>query len=183
VDDAPTAERIVGLLADGDRLRVAAALLLGADTHEDVAEETGLPVSAVVRALARLIEGGLVERDGHGYRLKEEVLRSAARTEEARDDDQTERESGQRAAVLRVFVKDGRLVSIPSSHAKRQHVLDLIAQDFEVGVRYPEAQVKEILRRWHPDYATLRRYLVDDGFMEREGGGGRYWRAGGSVKL
>jgi hypothetical protein len=40
--------------------------------------------------------------------------------------------------------------------------------------------VNAMLGRWHEDVASLRRYMVDEGFLEREGGGGDYWRAGGS---
>jgi len=118
-----------------------------------------------------------------GYRLREEVLRSSAREAADRAADPAGPDDGQRDAVLRAFVKSGRLLQIPASHAKRLIVLDLIAQDFEIGVRYSEKRVKEMLVRWHPDHAALRRYLIEDGFMEREGGGGRYWRAGGSVAV
>jgi len=44
-------------------------------------------------------------------------------------------------------------------------------------VRYPERQVNAMLRAWYPDYAALRRYLVDEHLLAREAG--EYWRAGG----
>ncbi len=193
MDEWPTAERVAALLGDGDRLRVVSALVLGAATIAELAEATTLPAGRVTAAVARLIDGGLVERDRHGLRLKEEVLRSLARTAGEHADHEDEHEaaaheaaspdSPHRAAVLRAFVKDGRLLSIPSSHSKRLQVLDLIAQDFDIGVRYSEAKVTEMLVRWHRDYAALRRYLVEDGFLERQDGGGPYWRSGGSVEL
>lgn len=86
-------------------------------------------------------------------------------------------------AVLRAFMtEDGRLRSIPAAHGKRLVILDVIAQDFEPGQRYTEKQVNLILGKRHADTAALRRYLVDDGFLEREGGAGRYWRAGGTFE-
>jgi hypothetical protein len=60
-------------------------------------------------------------------------------------------------------------------------VLERLALDFEPGVRYPERDVNEVLRRYHEDYAALRRYLVDEGFLSRERGS--YWRSGGRVDL
>jgi hypothetical protein len=84
--------------------------------------------------------------------------------------------------VLRAFFRGDRLVSIPASHAKRLVVLDVLAQDFEPGIRYSEKQVNLILGKRHADTAALRRYLVDDGFLEREGGAGSYWRAGGTFE-
>ena len=81
--------------------------------------------------------------------------------------------------MLRTFLRGGRLTSIPTSHAKRLIVLDRLAQELEPGVRYTERQVNALLRPFHHDVAALRRYLVDDGFVDREAG--EYWRAGGSV--
>jgi hypothetical protein len=85
-----------------------------------------------------------------------------------------------RATVLRAFLDaHGRLCAIPSKHSKRLVVLDHLAQLFEPGLRYPETEVNRMLRAVHEDVAALRRYLVEEGFLDREGG--VYWRCGGSV--
>lgn len=80
--------------------------------------------------------------------------------------------------LLGAFVRDGRIVRIPTKAAKRAVVLDWLAQDFEPGRRYPEAEVNDILLAHHPDPAMWRRYLVDDDFLARRDS--IYWRAGGS---
>jgi hypothetical protein len=41
--------------------------------------------------------------------------------------------------------------------------------------------VNLILGKRHADTAALRRYLVDEGLLDRAGG--EYWRAGGTVEL
>jgi hypothetical protein len=82
--------------------------------------------------------------------------------------------------VLSAFVRDGRLASIPAAHGKRLVILDWLAQQFEPGVRYSEARVNLILGQRHSDAAALRRYLVDDGFLDRAGG--HYWRSGGTIE-
>lgn len=79
------------------------------------------------------------------------------------------------------WFKDGRLVAIPRRRGKRLPVLDRLAQEFEVGVKYSEREVNETLREFHNDVAALRRYLVDEGFMDRVAGGSEYWRSGGEV--
>ena len=56
-------------------------------------------------------------------------------------------------------------------------VLDRLTQEFEPGVRYQEPEVNFMLQLWFPDYASLRRLLVDEGFMTRADG--VYWRTGG----
>ena len=83
-------------------------------------------------------------------------------------------------SVLRNFLTDdGRLHTIPTRRAKRLVVLDHLAQSFELGRTYPEAEVNEILQRFHDDYAALRRYLVEEELLERRDG--FYWRTGGTV--
>lgn len=87
-----------------------------------------------------------------------------------------------RDAVLRAFLaEDGSLRSIPSKAAKRLVVLDHVAQAFPIGESWPEAEVNAVLRRFHPDVAALRRYLVDEEFLDRRDG--RYWRSGGSTDV
>jgi hypothetical protein len=85
------------------------------------------------------------------------------------------------ASVLRGFFSRGMLTHVPLAHAKRMVVLDYLAQSFEPGVRYPEAEVNEILGKFHDDYAALRRYLVDADFLGRSES--LYWRTGGSFGL
>ncbi len=83
--------------------------------------------------------------------------------------------------VLARFVHDGRLVVVPTKRAKLRVVLDHLAQEFEPGERYAEREVVDKLSGYHEDHAMLRRALVDEGFLTREGG--VYWRSGGSVEV
>lgn len=86
-----------------------------------------------------------------------------------------------RDSVLRAFLgTDGTLKEIPTRIRKRLVVLDLLAQQFEPGLKYDESQVNNALRAFHPDVAALRRYLVEEGFLDRADG--RYWRSGGTVE-
>ena len=86
-----------------------------------------------------------------------------------------------RAQVDRAFWSGERLVRMPAKRTKRLFVLDRVAQRFEPGKAYHEAQVNELLVTAHPDYAMLRRYLVDEGFLAREHGW--YWRTGGTFEV
>ena len=80
---------------------------------------------------------------------------------------------------LRVFLGDGRIQTVPAKRSRRLLLLDQIAQAFEPGVRYPEQRVSRFLGILHPDYAALRRYLVDEELLTRSDG--QYWRSGGTV--
>jgi hypothetical protein len=174
---------MLGLLAEEDRLKVVAALVLGGPADVlAVAERAGLDPRVAQRALTRLDSGGLVEDVDGRWELRLEVVREAVRdATPPRADDPGEGRDPSTAAVLRAFLRDGRLVSIPAQQSKKRVILDHIARSFEIGVRYAEPQVDLILQTFHPDYAALRRYLVDDHFLSRENG--VYWRSGGSVEL
>ena len=127
---------------------------------------------------------GLVSQDDGSWTLRAERFREAARA--AAPDTTPEDHSAAgpaEAAVLRVFLRDGRLTSIPAARGKRLVVLDHIVRVFEPGVRYSEREVNAALRAFHPDVAALRRYLVDEDFLSREGGAGDYWRSGGTVEV
>jgi hypothetical protein len=181
-DPLLSAADLAGLLAEEDRLRAVAALVLGATTLGEVADRAGLEPRAAGKALARLVDAGLVVRDKLGeHFVVVEAFRMAARAAApAEAPDEHPDAPPDAARVLRAFVREGRLTSIPASHGKRQVILDLLAQEFEPGRRYTERQVNATLARWHPDTASLRRYLVDDGYLEREAG--EYWRAGGTYR-
>ncbi|GAC1332906.1 MAG: hypothetical protein NVSMB13_21680 [Mycobacteriales bacterium] len=173
---------LLGLLAEDDRQRVFAALVLGAVSTAEVRAATGLSQRAALKALNRLVAGGLVEAGKTGWRARPDRLTEVARAAAPpRDTDDHGAADPGAASVLRAFLEGGRLVSIPASHAKRRIVLDHLVRIFEPGVRYSEREVSAALRAFHPDYAALRRYLVDEEFLDRADG--QYWRTGGSVEL
>jgi hypothetical protein len=185
-DRSPAApEDVLRVLADPERLAVAGSLVSAPKTAGELAEALGLPVHRVRRHLARLSGIGLARPSGdrRTYRLDPETLRrAAAEVGPSREaglalgalDDEEE-------AVLRNYFRGGRLREIPARHSKRRIVLTRLALEFEAGVRYPEREVNETLRRFHDDYATLRRYLVDEELLSREKG--VYWRSGGPVEI
>jgi len=79
--------------------------------------------------------------------------------------------------VVRAFVRrDGSLKEIPAAQKKLQAVLRYIAREFEPERRYSEKQVNAILGRFHPDIASLRRYLIIYKLMERDPNGAQYWK-------
>lgn len=176
-----TAAAVVGALADEHRRRVFAAVQLGADHLDAVVTATGLSATQVGKALGKLVDVGVISGSHGALHVVGEVFQQAARFALARPESREHDDSpAEVRKVLNSFVSDGRLQSIPTAHAKRLVVLDWLAQEFEPGRRYTEAMVNLILGQRHPDTAALRRYLVDDGFLERSAG--HYWRSGGTVQ-
>ncbi len=81
---------------------------------------------------------------------------------------------------LRGYLRDGKIAAMPAKRSRRLLLLTEIAHAFEPGVRYPERAVNEVLGAMFPDYAALRRYLVDEEMLDRAHG--QYWRIGGQVQ-
>lgn len=171
---------LVGLLSEPARLRVVAAVALGAGTVAAVAEATGLDPREVAAALRRLESGGLVGTEKGELRLHEERFKASARAEApAPPADEELSADPATAAVLRAFVRDGRIADFPVQRGKLLLLLAHVAAVFEPGVRYAERDVNAMMRAWHDDYARLRRFLVDAGFLDRKDN--VYWRIGGWV--
>ena len=78
--------------------------------------------------------------------------------------------------VLGTFIEEGRIRAFPSQRKKQRVLHRWAVQRFEPGRRYAERDVNDILAELHEDTARLRRAFVEEGLMEREGGGGAYWR-------
>ncbi|HEX5740271.1 MAG TPA: DUF2087 domain-containing protein [Pilimelia sp.] len=175
------AESLCGLLAESDRLAVFAAVVLGARSPGEVAHATGLPGRTVVVALGRLEQGGLVHVTDGGLVAVEGAFRDAVRAAAPGDDPEPLDPEPGRAAVLRAFLRDGRITALPAARVKRRILLEHVVVTFEPGVRYPEKHVDTLLRAFHDDYAALRRHLIDEGLMTRENG--IYWRTGGPVEI
>jgi hypothetical protein len=74
------------------------------------------------------------------------------------------------ARTLRSFIRRDRLVSIPARERRKRVILrflrDQVLPDDEP---VSERDLNERLARWNPDFASLRRYLVDTGLATRDG--------------
>ncbi len=77
-------------------------------------------------------------------------------------------EEQQKEKIVRSFFKNGKLESIPSKASKREVILEYIAKTyFEKDRVYSETDVNSILRGFYEDNCTLRRDLVDAGYLSR----------------
>ncbi|HET8627353.1 MAG TPA: DUF2087 domain-containing protein [Thermomicrobiales bacterium] len=169
---------LVRALADEDRLKLVGLLAMGERSAAELAGASGLDGRAVAHHLARLGDAGLLAaRDEGGarrYRFDGAALRTLGRAALAGErpappPDEDTGEAWERR-VLTNFFDGERLKEIPAARQKRLVVLRWLAARFEPGVAYPEKEVNEIIKCHHPDFATLRRLMVDEGLMVRERG-------------
>lgn len=173
-------------LADETRLRVIGLLATRAHTVEQLAEALRLRASTVSHHLARLAEVGLVSARPSSYynvyRFEPQALARAATllnegAKQAPPPAEVRLPSAEDAVLKRFLDPDGRLRALPAQQKKKLIVLRHCLAAFELGRRYTQNEVNEILRGFSAEeYVTLRRYLIDFGLMDREQGGGDYWR-------
>ena len=99
--------------------------------------------------------------------------------------DDTTAEGRQLEALLRNFLRDGRLIRLPAKFTRRKEILRYLAmRDFRPRTWYAEREVNEVLKAWcegavATDYVSVRRYLIDYHILDREDAG-RYWLLGAS---
>lgn len=176
-------------LADASRLRILGILADRECSVEELARLLDVKSPTVSHHLAKLKDLGLVrmrqQGTSHLYSLDQETLTTLSRDvlkpekivslADNVDGDAFERK------VLRDFFEGERLKEIPASHKqqgnkKREIIIRWLADRFEHGVKYTEREVNEILKRHHPDTATLRRELVAGGLGLMTRDKGLYWR-------
>ncbi len=68
-----------------------------------------------------------------------------------------------------------KLKVFSSKEKKKIVILRRIAEQFDKSKRYSEKEVNCILKSNYGDFATLRRYLIEYGFMERTNDCREYW--------
>lgn len=75
------------------------------------------------------------------------------------------------------FDETGALKEYPAREKRKIIILEVIAQQFKLNQRYREEEVNRILKRIYEDFATIRRALIEYGFLDRSDDGSSYWRA------
>ncbi|MCF2148828.1 metalloregulator ArsR/SmtB family transcription factor [Desmonostoc muscorum LEGE 12446] len=177
-------------LADNSRLKIIGILANEECSVEELAVQMQLNEPTISHHLTKLKQVNLVtmRSDGNSYlyQLDNDALQSISKEIFTPDkiaslieDMGTE---DWESKVLKNYIEEDRcnqnsvqrLKEIPASRKKRLVILKWLVNQFEVGINYPERLVNEILKRYHPDCATLRRELIGYQLMQRENG--VYWR-------
>ncbi len=84
-------------------------------------------------------------------------------------------DSERKKTISSYMDKNGKLKQFPAKEKKKIIILREITNNFKRGAGYTEKEVDRILKRiYEEDYATLRRALIEYGFMDRAADGSRY---------
>lgn len=182
--DQSVALQFFKALGDESRLKMAGLLAQREYSVEELAASLSLRPPTISHHLGILRRIGLVhvrpEGTTHYYRLDLNALRQMhhdARPEKITVADDAVAATEWDRKILRDYFDGERLKQIPVNGKKREVILNWLVGQFEVGARYPEKAVNEIIKRHHEDSARLRREMVEGGWMARENG--IYWRTPG----
>jgi predicted transcriptional regulator len=172
-------------LADANRLKIVGLLAEKSYSVEELAALLKLKPPTVSHHLSKLVDAGLVKSHTESYysvyQLDQSMLESKARSMFSQQElstvaSEVDADAYDKKVIKDYSRRDGSLKTLPSQRKKLEAILRFVVKAFDMGKRYSEKQVNEILARYHEDTATLRRELVGYGLMQREGGGGEYWR-------
>jgi predicted transcriptional regulator len=172
-------------LADANRLKIVGLLAEKPYSVEELATLLKLKPPTISHHLAKLVEAGLIKSHTESYynvyQLDQAALDAKTRTMFSQQElsnvaSEVDADAYDNKVVKDYARRDGSLKTLPSQRKKLEAILRYVVRAFDMEKRYSEKQVNEILARYHDDTATLRRELVGFGLMQREGGGGEYWR-------
>jgi len=172
-------------LADANRLKIVGLLAEKPYSVEELAALLKLKPSTVSHHLSKLAEAELVTSHAESYysvyqldkKLLEEKSRSMfSQSELSTVTAEVDTDAYDNKVIKDYSRRDGSLKTLPAQRKKLEAILRYVVQAFDLGKRYTEKRVNEILAQYHEDTATLRRELIGYGLMKREGGGGEYWR-------
>lgn len=173
---------LLKVIADETRLRILGAISTEPRTGKELAELLELTPPTISHHMRKLTDAGIVlaERDAQSqwYRLNADFLLEARRTPLGDDaasagavaagDDHEDAKF--RSKVVRDFFVGERLKELPAQRKRRVIVLQHLTKLFDPDRTYKESEVNDLLRPAWDDVATLRRELVDYGFMRRDRG-------------
>jgi biotin operon repressor len=169
---------LLKVIADETRLRILGSLATAPRTGKELARDLDLTPPTISHHMRKLTEAGIVNATSDAqrqwYTLNIDFLSDSRKVPLSQAPDPiNEPESDEerfRAKVLRDFFNGERLKEIPAQRKRRVIVLQHIVERFQPGLTYPEREVNDLLRPVHDDVATLRRELVDYGFLQRDRG-------------
>jgi len=180
MEPQPEVLSFVKAMASADRLRIVGLLSLGSKRTVEIADALGMHPSEVTRHLEQLTASSVVHEADGVYDIDEKAIETLARGQfEGKRpiyDAKEEKQEDVRKVLKNFLNADGTLKQIPPMGNKLLIILNFIVDAFAFETNYSEKEVNTILRRFHMDTAALRRYLVDQALMAREGDGTRYWR-------
>ncbi len=169
-------------LADKSRLQILKSLAVEDMYVERLAERLGLTPSTISFHLKKLSDAGAVTAYKNQYymmySLNKEIFQTSIleilQQESDEAQKQAKRDADYRQRVIDAFFEYGKLKSIPTQRKKERIILEVIAEAFDFDRIYSEREVNLIIADFHDDFCTIRRDMVGERLLGRNGI--EYWR-------
>lgn len=107
--------------------------------------------------------------------LDKDILLDAHKTATTIDDRYNITDKERESTINNYMDESGAIKTFPAREKKKIIVLSEIVKNFSKGKKYSEKEINRILQRIFEDYATIRRALVEYGFIERSNDCSSYW--------
>lgn len=164
-------------LADKSRLQILKSLMIEDMYVERLAERLSLSAPTISFHLKKLEDAKAVvsrkEQYYTVYSIKKDIfmtnIMDIIKEESVEAEIQKEREEAYRQKVLSAFFEYGKLKSIPAQRKKERIVLEEIVKAFELNREYTEKEVNIIIADYFDDFCTIRRDMIAEGLLIREG--------------
>lgn len=179
-DNARALAQLLKVIADETRLRILGMLAERPYVGKELAKALDLTPPTVSHHMRKLVDAGIVNATPDAqlqrYSLNSSLLLDMRRRplnesgSRSSSGSVSSEDATFRARVIGNFFDGKQLKSIPARRKQRVIVLQHLLQGFDPARTYTEPEVNDILREAHDDVATLRRELVDYGYMTRERG-------------
>lgn len=165
-------------MGDPTRIRIVNLLAKGPLHGQAIAGKLGLTPPTITHHLNKLKDINLVyqRRDKNNiyFYLNESVLQHQAKALVQMLEEEEELNlmtNGEAAKIIKnFFAEDGTLKSIPAQRKKKLIILEHLMSGFKIGEKYEEKEVNDYIKKFHADYATIRREFIINQYMYRENG-------------
>ena len=161
-------------LGDKTRLEIVKSLYSKTECLEELSEKFGLTPATLSFHMKKLERAGLVTK------TREQYFTNFSLVSEIYDKKLSEiielinttapKNDTFRKKVITNFMHRGKITQFPRQHKKRLILLEEVIKHFAEDKIYKEKEVDKIISEIFSDYCTLRRMLIDEGFMERKEG-------------
>ncbi len=107
--------------------------------------------------------------------LEKDALCDAHKTATTLDDRYNITDKEKESIIKNYMDENGAVKTYPAKEKKKIIVLAEIVKNFSKGRKYSEKEINSMLKRIYEDYATIRRALIEYGFIERTNDCSSYW--------
>ncbi|MCA1034440.1 MULTISPECIES: DUF2087 domain-containing protein [Bacillaceae] len=166
-------------MGDPARIRIIALLSNGPLHGQAIAGKLGLTPPTITHHLNKLkaINSIYQRRDKNTiyYYVNESVIKQQAEVlinlfdkKEGEMEEMLEMHNEKQKVIENFITKEGKLKNIPAQRKKKLFIFEHIASGLKMGKKYPEKELNEYIKKFHEDYATIRREFIVNHFMYRE---------------